>query len=61
VTKPATATEAQIKRAIRAAISCGLRVKGVAIDGTVLVDSEEEPTKIEKPEPFARKWLDDEG
>lgn len=46
MTKPATATQAQISRAIKAATKAGLRVKGISPDGTVLVDSGEESLKI---------------
>ena len=38
MTKPAAATRAQIERAIRAAQAAGLRVTGIAPDGTVLLE-----------------------
>lgn len=57
MTKPATATRAQIKRAISAAIAAGLRVKGIAADGTVLIDDGSAPI-LECPT-VKRKYADD--
>ena len=43
MTKPLPFTEASIRRRVRALRAEGLRVKGVANDGTVLVDDGEKP------------------
>jgi hypothetical protein len=58
MTKPASATQAQINRAIRAAVKAGLRVSGIAPNGTVLIDSSDSPTKIILPIP-ADDWMKD--
>lgn len=39
MTKPATFTQATLKRAIKAAQAAGLHVIGIRADGTVLVDN----------------------
>jgi hypothetical protein len=57
MTKPAVATQAQIERAIRAAMRSGLRVTAIRSDGTVIVESDLPDTK--PTEDDDNKWMDD--
>jgi hypothetical protein len=56
MTKPATATKAQVKRNIQAALASGLRVRGIRPDGTVMTDDTEDATT---PPNVKSKWADD--
>ena len=58
LTKPAAATQAQVKRNIRAALAAGCRVRGIAPDGTVLLADGEEPVSVEPPAPEPGEWDD---
>ena len=49
MTKPALATQAQVKRNIKAALNAGLRVRGIAPDGTVLLADGGGPYNIVLP------------
>lgn len=68
MTKRAVVSQAQISRAIRALQKAGLRVKGVANDGTVLVDTAEDAANIarcldaeaQEAEEQDPQWSDDE-
>jgi len=67
MTKPAAVTEATLRRAIRAAQRSGLRVTGIAPDGTVLVSNGENGAPDETPTlapahhaADARRWGDDQ-
>lgn len=51
MTRPARATTAEIKRAIRAAQDAGLRVVGIRPDGFVVTDPEYLPPLIPADEP----------
>ena len=54
MTKSATATKAQIKRAITAAQEAGLKVAGIAPDGTILLNHDlvscKQPSKWDEVE-----------
>lgn len=53
MTRPLPFTQASLQRAIAAARAAGLHIKGIAPDGTVLVDDGENSPAIvpETPEP----------
>lgn len=62
MTTRAPATQGQISRAIRALQKAGLRVKGVAPDGTVLVDSGDEDAIFPPPDASDdAKYSDDDS
>lgn len=61
MTKPLPFTQAGLRRAIAAVKAAGLRVKGVAPDGTVLVDDGDKATPyIAAPDAAPSKWEDAE-
>lgn len=59
MTAPLPFTQASIRRRIAAAKSAGLRVKGIASDGTVLVDDGDKPaSQVDTSEATHSKWQD---
>jgi len=61
MTKPLPYTQASIRRRIAAARAEGLRVVGIANDGTVLVDDGENPERrVAAPATAPSKWQDAE-
>ena len=58
MTKPAPVTQAQITRAIRAAMKAGLRVRGIdPANGMILTSEADAP---ERPEDRVNRWDDDD-
>ena len=61
MTKRLPFTQQSIRRRIAAVLASGLRVKGVANDGTVLVDDVEKPSSaVALSEKALAKWRDPE-
>ena len=61
MTTPLPFTQASIRRRIAAARSAGLRVKGIANDGTVLVDDgDNDERSVASPATAPSKWQDAE-
>jgi hypothetical protein len=58
MTKPAPATQAQIKRAIAAAQSAGLRVRGIRPDGVIITDETVDLVPALAPDSAPSKWED---
>jgi hypothetical protein len=59
MTARAQCTQAELQRRIRAAKAEGLRVRGIAPDGTILVDEPGlEPEQNATLAPDASKWLE---
>jgi hypothetical protein len=59
VTKPLPFTEHSVRRRIAAAKKEGLRVKGIANDGTVLVDDgDNQDPEVASPARTPSKWED---
>ncbi|WP_458760502.1 hypothetical protein ACSVBT_06840 [Afipia sp. TerB] len=61
MTKALPFTKASIRRRIEAAREAGLRVKGIAPDGTIMVDNDPPglaPSDLTGPDRNASKWED---
>lgn len=58
MTARAQCTQAEIQRRIRAAKAEGLRVRGIAPDGTILVDGSDIGLEQNATLPETSKWLE---